>query len=85
MGIASASIYAAFGSKAELFRQTMGAVRGDQGRAAEEALREQPTARGAIEAMLGATADEITRPDDAALLPAHPGRADRRGGEPRDP
>jgi AcrR family transcriptional regulator len=64
MGIASASIYAAFGSKAELFRQTMllyGATRGEPPR---RALREQTTARAAIEAMLGATADEITRPDD---------------------
>ena len=64
MGIASASIYAAFGSKAELFRRTMrlyGATRGEPPR---RALREEPTARAAIEAMLRATADEITRPDD---------------------
>ena len=63
MGIASASIYAAFGSKAELFRRTMrlyGATRGEPPR---RALREEPTARAAIEAMLRATADEITRPD----------------------
>jgi AcrR family transcriptional regulator len=63
MGIASASIYAAFGSKAELFRQTMrlyGATRGEPPR---RALREEPTARAAIQAMLRATADEITRPD----------------------
>jgi len=64
MGIASASIYAAFGSKAELFRQTMGLYGATRGEPPRRALREQPTARGAIEAMLRATADEITRPDD---------------------
>ena len=64
MGIASASIYAAFGSKAELFRRTMGLYGATRGEPPRRALREQPTARGAIEAMLRATADEITRPDD---------------------
>ena len=64
MGIASASIYAAFGSKAELFRRTMGLYAATRGEPPRRALRERPTARGAIEAMLGATADEITRPDD---------------------
>jgi AcrR family transcriptional regulator len=64
MGIASASIYAAFGSKQELFRATMGLYAATRGVPPRRALREQPTARGAIEAMLGATADEITRPDD---------------------
>src|ERR1700685_982779 len=63
MGIASASIYAAFGSKAELFRRTMGLYGATRGEPPRRALREQPTARGAIEAMLRATADEITRPD----------------------
>ena len=64
MGIASASIYAAFGSKAELFRRTMGLYGATRGEPPRRALREQPTARAAIEAMLRATADEITRPDD---------------------
>jgi AcrR family transcriptional regulator len=64
MGIASASIYVAFGSKEELFRATMGLYASTRGEPPRRALREQPTARGAIEAMLGATADEITRPDD---------------------
>jgi AcrR family transcriptional regulator len=62
MGIASASLYACFGSKENLFRETMalyGATAGDPPR---RALREQPTARAAIQAMLHATADEITRP-----------------------
>jgi AcrR family transcriptional regulator len=63
MGIASASIYAAFGSKEELFRRTMGRYAATRGEPPRRALREAPTARAAIHAMLRATADEITRPD----------------------
>ena len=63
MGIASASIYAAFGSKENLFRRVMALYGATSGEPPRRALREQPTARTAIEAMLRATADEITRPD----------------------
>jgi AcrR family transcriptional regulator len=63
MGIASASIYACFGSKENLFRQVMGLYGATSGESPRRALREQPTARSAIEAMLRATANEITRPD----------------------
>lgn len=63
MGIASASIYACFGSKEQLFRQTMALYGATAGEPPRRALREQPTAQAAIEAMLRATADEITRPD----------------------
>lgn len=63
MGIASASIYACFGSKEELFRQTMALYGTTAGEPPRRALREQPTARAAIEAMLRATADQITLPD----------------------
>jgi AcrR family transcriptional regulator len=63
MGIASASIYACFGSKEQLFRQTMALYGATAGEPPRRALREQLTARAAIEAMLRATADEITRPD----------------------
>jgi AcrR family transcriptional regulator len=63
MGIASASIYACFGSKEALFRQTVALYGTIAGEPPRRALREQPTARAAIEAMLRATADEITRPD----------------------
>ncbi|MEV6741347.1 helix-turn-helix domain-containing protein [Streptomyces sp. NPDC051104] len=62
-GIASASIYACFGSKENLFRQVMALYGTTSGEPPRRALREQPTARAAIEAMLRATADEITRPD----------------------
>jgi AcrR family transcriptional regulator len=63
MGIASASIYACFGSKEALFRETVALYGTMAGAPPRRALREQPTTRAAIEAMLRATADEITRPD----------------------
>jgi AcrR family transcriptional regulator len=63
MGIASASIYACFGSKADLFRKVMTLYGTTSGEPPRRALREQPTARVAIETMLRATADEITHPD----------------------
>jgi AcrR family transcriptional regulator len=63
MGIASASIYACFGSKQELFRKVMALYGRTSGEPPRRALREGPTARAAIHAMLRATADEITRPD----------------------
>ncbi|MGW5666801.1 TetR/AcrR family transcriptional regulator [Micromonospora sp. NPDC003776] len=63
MGIASASIYACFGSKADLFRQVMELYGATAGAPPRRALNEHPTARAAIHAMLRATADQITRPD----------------------
>jgi AcrR family transcriptional regulator len=63
MGIASASIYACFGSKEDLFRQVMALYATTSGAPPRRALREQATARAAIHAMLRATADEVTRPD----------------------
>jgi AcrR family transcriptional regulator len=63
MGIASASIYACFGSKEDLFRKVMALYGTTSGEPPRRALREQPTARGAIHAMLRATADQITGPD----------------------
>jgi len=64
MGIASASIYACFGSKEALFRETVGLYGAISGVRPRLALSEHPTARAAIHAMLRATADEVTRPDD---------------------
>jgi AcrR family transcriptional regulator len=63
MGIASASIYACFGSKENLFRQVMALYGSTSGEPPRRALREQPTARAAVHAMLRATADQITGPD----------------------
>jgi AcrR family transcriptional regulator len=61
MGIASASIYACFGSKEDLFRKVMALYGTTSGEPPRRALREQPATRAAIHAMLRATADEITR------------------------
>jgi AcrR family transcriptional regulator len=63
MGIASGSIYACFGSKEDLFRQVMTLYASTSGEPPRRALREGPTARAAIHAMLQATADQITGPD----------------------
>jgi AcrR family transcriptional regulator len=63
MGIASASIYACFGSKEDLFRKVMALYGTTSGEPPRRALRERPTARAAIEAMLRATAEQVTRPD----------------------
>lgn len=63
MGIASASIYACFGSKQDLFRKVMALYGTTSGEPPRRALREQPTARAAVHAMLRATADQITRSD----------------------
>jgi AcrR family transcriptional regulator len=63
MGIASASIYACFGSKEDLFRKVMAVYGATAGEPPRRALREEPTARAAIHAMLSATADQITGPD----------------------
>lgn len=63
MGIASASIYACFGSKSDLFRQVMELYGTTAGAVPRTALNDRPTARAAIHAMLRATADQITLPD----------------------
>jgi AcrR family transcriptional regulator len=63
MGIASASIYACFGSKENLFRQVMALYGATSGGPPRRALRGQPTTRAAIHDMLHAVADQITRPD----------------------
>jgi AcrR family transcriptional regulator len=63
LGIASASIYACFGSKEALFREAVALYGTIAGEPPRRALHEQPTAGAAIEAMLRSTADEITRPD----------------------
>lgn len=63
LGIASASIYACFGSKEALFREALGLYGTIAGEPPRRALREQPTARAGIEAMLRSTADSITLPD----------------------
>jgi AcrR family transcriptional regulator len=83
MGIASASIYACFGSKEELFRKVMALYGTTSGEPPRRALRDEPTARAAVHAMLRATADEITRPDSPhycmLILAAPTGAVENQG------
>lgn len=52
MGLNPPSLYGAFGSKEQLFREALALYNRLEGAATERALREEPTARRAIEAML---------------------------------
>jgi AcrR family transcriptional regulator len=63
MGIGSASLYACFGSKEELFRETLMLYGSTAGQPPRRALRDHPDTRDAFEAMLRATADAITVQD----------------------
>jgi AcrR family transcriptional regulator len=63
MGIGAPSLYAAFGSKEKLFREAVGLYDTLEGSATERALREAPTARAAVEAMLRDNADIYTDPE----------------------
>jgi AcrR family transcriptional regulator len=62
MGINSPSLYAAFGSKEQLFREAVALYDTLEGSTTERALREQPTARAAVEAMLRDGADVYADP-----------------------
>jgi AcrR family transcriptional regulator len=62
MGINAPSLYAAFGSKERLFREAVAHYDSHDGSISERALREQPTARAAIEAMLRENADLYADP-----------------------
>jgi AcrR family transcriptional regulator len=65
MGIAAPSLYAAFGSKEQLFREAVELYDSIEG-AAERALEDAPTAREGIEAMLREHAANYTDPDTPA-------------------
>jgi AcrR family transcriptional regulator len=60
MNINRPSLYAAFGNKEELFREAVALY--DRDSPTARALREEPTARAAIEAMLRDNADAYTAP-----------------------
>jgi AcrR family transcriptional regulator len=62
LGISSPSLYAAFGSKEEMFRETVALYADNEGSLTSRALREQPTARAAIEAMLRDNARAFVHP-----------------------
>jgi AcrR family transcriptional regulator len=61
LGLASARIYAAFGSKEELFRESVALYDAGDGSFATRALAEEPTARGAIERILRDAVQTYTR------------------------
>lgn len=61
MGINSSSLYAAFGSKEELFREVVDLYGATEGVEIWTAIPEAPTAREAIERFLTATAESFTR------------------------
>ncbi len=61
LGLASARIYAAFGSKEALFREAVALYDAGEGGFATRALAEEPTARAAIERMLREAVETYTR------------------------
>ena len=77
MGIASPSLYAAFGSKEGLFREAVKFYQQSEGGALWKAVEEGETARAAMEGLLLATAEANDRPDRPSgcliiLSGAHP-------------
>ena len=60
MGIAAPSLYAAFGSKEELFREAVASYAEDS--PTDRALAREPTARAAVAAMLHDNADDYSDP-----------------------
>lgn len=61
MGINAPSLYAAFGSKEQLFNEAVALYDRSEGPEIWEALSTEPTTRGAFEAYLKRTADSFTR------------------------
>lgn len=61
LGLASARIYAAFGSKEDLFREAIELYEANEGGFTTRALAEEPTARQAIERILGEAVETYTR------------------------
>lgn len=77
MGINSPSLYAAFGSKEQLFREAVKLYQQSEGGALWKAVEAGATAREAIEGLLVATAEANGRPDRptgclVVLSGAHP-------------
>ncbi len=62
MGITPPSLYTAFGDKEHLFLETVERYALNFGSAGTRALKEEPTARGAIERWLTEAANELTQP-----------------------
>jgi AcrR family transcriptional regulator len=60
MGITAPSLYAAFGSKAELYRRVLERYQARQGASTPRALTEEPTARAAVERLLREAARDFS-------------------------
>jgi AcrR family transcriptional regulator len=65
LGLASARIYAAFGSKDDLFREAVALYETTEGGFVVRALAKEPTARAAVKKMLGEAIETYTRPGRA--------------------
>ncbi|MFD5899751.1 TetR/AcrR family transcriptional regulator [Streptomyces sp. NPDC060366] len=63
MGINATSLYGAFGSKEQLFQEAVELYGSTVGSATERALREAPTARDAVEAVLWGNIDAFADPE----------------------
>ena len=63
MGLNSPSIYAAFGSKAELFTEAVALYRATEGGRIWSATLAAPTSKSAIESLLLTSAEEFTQPE----------------------
>jgi AcrR family transcriptional regulator len=62
MGINSPSLYAAFGCKEALFREAVALYSEVEGAATNRAMSDEPTARGAVEAMLRGNVEGYATP-----------------------
>ncbi|WP_245479824.1 TetR/AcrR family transcriptional regulator [Hansschlegelia zhihuaiae] len=62
MGIGSPSLYAAFGSKEALFREATALYEREVGAELSQAIAEAPTAKEAVAAFLGLSAEALARP-----------------------
>ncbi len=62
LGLASSRIYAAFGSKEALFRETIELYEANEGGFADRALAEEPAARAALQRILRDAVATYTRP-----------------------
>ncbi|MDY7227160.1 TetR/AcrR family transcriptional regulator [Hyalangium rubrum] len=60
MGITAPSLYAAFGSKAELYRRVLERYQARQGASTSRAFTEEPTARATVERMLREAARDFS-------------------------
>jgi len=63
MGIAAPSLYAAFGSKAELFQEAVRLYQRTECAPIEDSMRAAPSAREAVSRLLRQNADAYTAPD----------------------